>query len=118
MSCRNLAIKIEQCGSAELVEFPGLTFRQQHILTGVEKYLGLEHEAIAGQCANVGPIAKNRSQPPKESGAVARQPCNALRERNIQPLAEISDMRLRFLIALFRGIECILERGELPAAAH
>ena len=89
-------------------------FRQQIGLAGVEEQFGLEHEAVADD-ADVRPVAENFAQAAEEVGAVARQFLHALRQREIEPLAEIGDPGLRFLVLLLGDIERAFERGELAA---
>ena len=81
---------------------------------GVEEHLRLEHEAVADD-ADVGAVAEDLAQPAEEIRTVARQFLHALRQRDIQPLAEIGDARLRFLVLLLGGVERFFERGELAA---
>src|SRR4029077_6670729 len=51
----------------------------------------------------------------EELGAVARQFLDALRQRDVEPLTEIGDPRLRFLVAFLGRVERLFERGELTA---
>ena len=109
---RDLLVELDQRGG-ELVEF-GAAFRQQQRLAGVEEHFGLEHEAVADD-ADVRPVAEDGAQAAEEFRAVARQFLHALRQRDVEPLAEIGDAALRFLVALLGGIERLFERGELAA---
>ena len=88
----------------------------QHGLAGVEEHFRLEHEAVADD-ADVGPVAEDRAQPAEEVGAVARQFLHALRQRHVEPLAEIGDAGLRFLVALLGGVERLFERARAGGAA-
>ena len=85
---RDLLVEFGQC-ARNLVEF-GAAFRQQHRLTGVEEHLGLEHETVADD-ADVRPVAENGAQAAEEFRTVARQFLHPLRQRHVQPLAEIGD---------------------------
>src|SRR5262249_29886613 len=51
----------------------------------------------------------------KKVGAIARQFLHPLGQRHIEPLAEVGDAGLRLLVALFRGVESLLERRQLAA---
>ena len=62
-----------------------------------------------------GPVAENGAQPAEEFRAVARQFLHPLRQRDVQPLAEIGDLALRFLVALLGGVERFFQRGKLAA---
>ena len=73
-----------------------------------------EHEPVADHL-DVGPRAEDLPQPPEEVGAVAVELLHLLRERDIEPLAEIGDLRLRFPVRGLRRRERILDRGELLA---
>ena len=55
-------------------------------------------------------MARSRAE---EVGAVARQLLHALGQRDVEPLAEIGDARLRILVALLRDVERRFERAEL-----
>ena len=62
-----------------------------------------------------GRLPRIARKPAEEFRTVARQFLHPLRQRDVQPLAEIGDAALRFLVALFRGIERFLKRRELAA---
>ena len=109
---RNLFVELGQRG-CELFQF-GAALGQQQRLSGVEKYFGLEHKAVADD-PDVRPVAQNRAQPPKKFRTVARQFLHPLRQRDVEALAEVGDLALRFLVALLRGAERFLEGGELAA---
>src|SRR5215467_9919836 len=99
---RDLLLQIEQ-RTSELVEFlPSLG--SQHRLSGIEEDLRLEHESIADN-PDIRPIAKDLTEAPKKFGAIARQLLYPLSQRHVEPLAEIGDPRLRFLVFAFGGVE-------------
>ena len=100
--------------AGELVELGAALGLVERGLAGIEEHLGLEHEAVADD-ADVGPVAENGAQPPEEVGAVARQFLHPLRQRHVEPLAEIGDAGLQFLVLLLGRIERLFERGELAA---
>src|SRR5262249_43389958 len=108
---RNLLFEFEQ-RDGEPVEFGETLGLVERGPGGVEEYFRLEHEAVADD-ADVGPIAENRPQSPEEVGTVARQFLSPLRKRDVQPLAQIGDAALRFLVLLLACIEGFFERGEL-----
>ena len=58
-----------------------------------EQHFRLEDEAVADH-QDVGALAEDLAQAPEEFRAVARQLLDALRQRRIEPLAEIDDLRL------------------------
>jgi hypothetical protein len=93
-------------GARDLVEFVP-SFRLEIGLAGIEEDFRLEDEAIALN-AHVGSIAEHLAQFTEKVRAVARQFLNVLRQRNIQPLAEIADalLGLRFLFGgdIKRGV--------------
>ena len=91
-----------------------MALRVEHGLAGIEQHFRLEHEAVADD-ANVGAVAENFAQPAEEVGAIARQFLHPLRQRDVEPLAEIGDARLRFPVALLRRVERVFERGKLTA---
>src|SRR5205085_12014643 len=97
----------------ELVEL-GAAARLDDSRSGIEAHLGLEHETIADD-PDVGAIAEDRAQPAEEFRAEARQFLHALRQREIEPLPEIGNARLRFPVLALGGFERALERGELAA---
>src|SRR5262245_25094143 len=108
---RYLLFELEQRGG-EPVELGASLGLVERGLTGIEEHLRLEHEAVADH-ADVGPVAENGAQPSEEVGTVALQLLHALRQRHIQPLAQIGDVFLRFLVLLLAGVERRFERGEL-----
>src|SRR5262249_28056897 len=57
----------------------------------------------------------NLPQLAKEVGAIARQFLHPLGERDIEPLAQVGDAGLRFLVAFFRRVEGLLERRQLAS---
>src|SRR6266480_1806814 len=109
---RDLLVEINQRGG----EFFQLraAFRQQQRLTGVEKYFRLEYETVADD-PDVRTIAEDGTQAAEEFRAIARQFLHPLRQRDVEPLAEIGDAALRFLVALFGRVERFLERSQLTA---
>ncbi len=109
---RNLLVQVDQRGR-QLIEL-GAAFGQQQRLSGVEEHLRLEYEAVADD-PDVRPVAENGAQAPKKFRTVARQFLHPLRQRDVEPLSEIGDPPLRFLVAFFRGFERLLERGKLAA---
>ena len=109
---RNLLVQIDQRG-CELIQL-GAALGQQQGLTGVKKYFRLEHETVADD-ADIGAIAQNGAQAAEEFRTVARQFLHALRQRDVQALAEIGDAALRFLVALFGDFQRFLERRKLAA---
>ena len=88
---RDLPVELDQRG-CELVEL-GAPAGLHHGRARIEEHLGLKHEAVADD-PDVGPIAQNRAQPAEEFRAEARQFLHALRQREIEPLAEIGDASL------------------------
>ena len=74
----------------------------------------MEHEAVADD-ADVGPVAEDVAQLAEKVGAVARQFLHALRQRQVQPLAEIGEAQLRVLVLLLGSAERIFERADLLA---
>ena len=109
---RNLLVELGQ-RRRKLVEF-GAAFRQQRRLAGVEEHFRREHEAVADD-ADVRTVAEDGAQAAEEFGAVARQFLHALRQRHVEPRAEVGDAALRFLVALLGRIERLFERRELAA---
>ena len=109
---RNLLVQVDQRGG-EFIQL-GAALGQQQCLTGVKKYFRLKDETVADD-ADIGAIAQNGAQPAEEFRTVARQFLHALRQRDIQALAEIGNPPLRFLVALFGGFQRFLERRELAA---
>ena len=97
----------------DLGEFVGAG-RADLVGAGGEQHLRLEDEAVADD-ADVGPVAEDLAQPPEEVGAVARQFLHALGERDVQPPAEVGDLGLALLVLVLRGVERVLERGDLAA---
>ena len=97
----------------EFVEF-GAAFRPQHRRAGIEEHLGLEHEAVADD-ADIRAVAEDFAQLAEEVRAVARQFLHALRQRDVEPLAEIGDAQLRCLFLFLGGAERLFERRDLPA---
>ena len=110
----NLPVEFDQHGR-ELVEL-GAAFGLEHRLAGIEEHFRLEHEAVADD-ADVRPLAEDRAQPPEKVRAVARQFLHALRQRDIEPLAEIGDAALRFAVALLGGVERVFQRARAGGAA-
>jgi len=62
-----------------------------------------------------GRFAENGAQAARRIRTVARQFLYPLRQRDVQPLAEIGDAALRFLVALSPTLRALLECGELAA---
>ena len=60
-------------------------------------------------------VAEDLAQPAEEVGAVAVELLHALRQRDVEALAEIGDLVLALLVARFGGVERVLQRGDLPA---
>ena len=83
-------------------------------MAGVEEHFGLEHEAVADD-ADVRPVAEDVAQLAEKVRAVARQFLHALRQRQVQPLAEIGEAQLRVLVLLLGSAERIFERADLLA---
>src|SRR5207248_1334684 len=108
-----LLVELEQ-RAGECIELGAALWLVESGLAGVEEYLGLEHEAVADD-TDIGPVAEDGAQPAEEVGAIARQLLYALRQRHVQPLAEIGDAGLRLLVLLLRRVERLLERRELAA---
>src|SRR5476649_1984214 len=75
-------------------------FRFEHGLAGVEEHFRLEHEPIPDN-TDIRAIAENGAEASKEIRAVSREFLHALRQRQIEPRAQIEDARLRFLVARF-----------------
>ncbi len=107
---RNLFFQFEQ-RRRKLVEF-GKTFRAQGRGSRVKEDLGLEHEAVADH-ADFGAVAEDRIQAPEEFRAVTREFLHALRQRDIQALAEFGNARLRLLVAFLRNVQRLLQGREL-----
>src|SRR5919198_1057289 len=80
----------------------------------VEKHFRLEHKTVADD-ANVGAIAENGAQSSEEVGTVSREFLHPLRERYVQPLAQVGNAALRFLVLFLAGFECRFERPKLAA---
>ena len=81
-------------------------------LAAREQHLRFEHETIAHD-ADARPRAQNLAQSSEKVRAVAGELLHLLRQRHIEPGAEIGDARLTFLVALFGGRQRLLDRGEL-----
>src|SRR6185312_15805247 len=79
-----------------------------------EEHLRLEDEAVADD-ADIRTIAENVAQLAEEIRAVARQFLHALRQRDVQTLAEVGDVQLRVLLLFLGDIERAFERGDLAA---
>ena len=107
-----MLFELEQRGR-ELVEL-GAAFRPQHRCAAVEEHFGLEHEAVADD-ADVGAIAEDFAQLAEEVRPVARQFLHALRQRDVQALAEVGDVQLGVLLLLLGSAERLLERADLAA---
>ena len=75
--------------------------RVEHGIAGVEQDFGLEHEAVADD-PHAGPVAEDVAQTSEEIRTVARKLLHLLRERDVQPVAEIGDARLGILVARSR----------------
>ena len=110
---RNLLVEVDErrrrCGrarrdaSGRIVAWPAL-----------EQHLGLEHEAVADD-ADVGPVAEDLAQPPEEIRAVAGELLHPLRQRDVEPAAEVGDLGLAIPCRALGGRERLLDRGELAA---
>ncbi len=74
----------------------------------------MEHEPIAHH-TNIGSGAKDLPEATEKVRAIAIELLNLLRQRDIEPLAEVGDLRLRFLVCRLRCGERILDRSELLA---
>src|SRR5580700_11728928 len=87
----NLALEVEHGGSERIQGLPpgGANVG----LADVEQHRRLEHEAVADH-ANVGPRAEDLPQAPEKVGAIAVELLNLLRQRDVEPLAEVGDFRL------------------------
>src|SRR5712671_7325155 len=109
---RYLLFEIEQ-RDRELLEFAAALGVEDRG-AGVEKQLGLEHEAVADD-PDVGPRPQNLPQLAKKVGAIARQFLHPLGQRYIEPLAQVGDAGLGLLVAFFRRVEGRLERRQLAA---
>ena len=72
----------------------------------------MEHEPIAYH-ADVRPGAKDLPQAAEKVRAIAIELLNLLRKRDVEPLAEVGDLRLQFLVRRLRCGERILDRREL-----
>ncbi len=83
-------------------------------LADFEQHRGFEHEPIADD-ADVGTRTEDLAQPTKEIGAVAGELLHLLRERDIQPLAEVGDLGLRLAAGGLGSRERLLDRRELFA---
>ena len=88
---------------ANLVEL-GAALGPQHGRAAVEEHFRLEDEAVADD-ADVGTVAENFAQLAEEIRAVARQFLHPLRQRDVQALAEIGDVQLRFFFLLLGDVE-------------
>ena len=112
MSCGICLVDVEQ-RRRDLVEF-GAALGLEHRLAGVEEHLRLQHETVADD-ADIGAVAEDVAQPAEEVGAIARQFLHALRQRHVQPLAEVGDARLRLLVLFLRDVQRLFQRAELAA---
>ncbi len=90
-SRRDLLVEVEQ-RARELIQFAA-ALRIEHRLAAIEKHLGLEHEAIADH-PDIGTVAEDFPELAEKVRTIARQFLDALRERDVQSLAEIGDPRL------------------------
>ena len=97
----------------ELVEL-GAALGLDRRRAGIEEHFRLEHEAVADD-ADVRPIAEDRAQPAEELRAEARELLHALGQREVEPLAEIGDARLRFLVLALGRFQRVFDRGKLAA---
>ena len=70
-------------------------------LAGGKQHFRLEHEAVADD-AHVLAVAEDLAQAAEEIGAVARQLLHPLRQRHVEPGAEIGDAGLAVLVAVLR----------------
>src|SRR5262249_9051412 len=108
----NLFLQFDQ-RAGDLVELdPAL--RLQIGPGGVEKHFGLQHEAVAHH-THVRTVAEDLTKLSEKIRTVALEFVYSLRQREIEPLTELGDARLRFLVFPFGGVERLLDRGELPA---
>ncbi len=62
-----------------------------------------------------GPVGQDFAQPPEEVGAVAVEFLHPLRQRHVEPLAEVGDLGLALAVAVLGSVERILQRADLPA---
>ena len=111
---RDFLAQFEDRGG-DLVDF-GARLRPQLGLADLEQQFGLQHEAVADN-ADVGTVAEDFAQAAEEVGAVFGQFLDLLRQRQIEPLAEIGDVGLRFLVLLFRSVERLLRWRPAGGAA-
>src|SRR5690349_3460941 len=109
---RYLLVEIGQ-RRGELVEF-STALRQKCRQSGVEKDFRLKHEAIADH-ADIRPVAENSPEFSEELRPVTREFLYPLRQSDVQPLTEIGDLALRFLVALLRSIESFFKGRKLTA---
>ena len=79
-----------------------------------EQHFRLEDEAVADD-ADARPVAEDLAQAAEEIGAVTGELLHLLRESDIEARAEIGDFRLRFDVRFLRGVERLLDGGELAA---
>ena len=108
----NLALEIGD-GSRKLVEF-GPPLRVERRLAAFEKDFRFEHETVADD-ADARPLSEDIAQTTEEIRAVARQFLHLLRERHVQPRAEIGNARQTLLVAPLGGVQRLLDGGKLAA---
>src|SRR3984885_10460760 len=109
---RNLALEIDH-GRGEGVERLATGWADVG-LADVEQHRGLEYEPIAHH-PDIRPGAQDLPQAAEKVRAIAIELLNLLRQRDVEPLAEVGDLRLRFLVRRLRCGERILDRRELLA---
>src|ERR1700727_2107007 len=94
----------------------------QRLMTGgadlgfarIEQDRGFEDETVADH-PDARPRAKDLAQAAEEIGAIARQFLHLLRQRGVQPGAEIGDLGLRVLARRLGSRERVLDRRQLAA---
>src|SRR3972149_802273 len=70
----------------------------------VEEDFRLQHEAVADH-ADLRPVAEDLPQPSEEFRTIALQFLHPLRQRNVQPPAEVGARRLTIAVALLGNLE-------------
>ena len=79
-----------------------------------EQHFRLEDEAVADD-ADVLAVGQDLAQAAEEVGAVAVELLHALRQRDVEPLAEIGDLGVGLAVARLGSVERIFQRGDLLA---
>ncbi len=97
----------------ELAQFR-LAFRRNRGFAGTEQHFGLEHEPVAHH-AHIRAAFQHRPELAEEIRTVTAEVLHALRKGDVQPAAEVGNLRLALRVLGLRGLQRLLERADLLA---